>query len=412
MLKVLLVHNYYQQAGGEDQVVADEAWLLEQHGCQVLRYHRHNDEVAELGRAQTARATLWSRQSYRELQTLIKRERPDVMHCHNLFPLISPAAWRAARDAGVPVVQTLHNFRWLCAGGAFLRDGKPCEDCLGKLPLAAVRHACYRGSRAGTAVVAAMQVWHRWRGSLGWVDRFIALSQFSRQKFIAGGLPAERLVVKPNFLTAEVEPGEGRGRNALFVGRLSEEKGVELLLAAWKQLAAPMRLTIVGDGPLAPLVEAAAKEDSRITWLGRLSPADVYAQIREAACLLLPSTCYENFPKTLVEAYAHGTPVIAAGHGSLRELVAPGNNGFLFRAGDAGDLAATVTSFPANAADRLRLRTRARETYLNRFTSAENWRQLRNIYRSVLAHPEKALADQDSSTASLALATAFKEGTP
>lgn len=411
MLKVLLVHNYYQQAGGEDQVVADEAGLLEQNGCKVIRYHRHNDEVTHMGRMQAAAATLWSRRGYRELRTLIRCERPDVMHCHNLFPLISPAAWKAARDAGVPVVQTLHNFRWLCAGGAFLRQGRPCEDCLGKLPLPALRHACYRGSRAGTGVVAAMQVLHRARGSLGWVDQFIALSQFSRDKFVAGGLPAERLVVKPNFLTSDVEPGDGRGHNALFVGRLSEEKGIEVLLAAWQKLTTPVRLTIVGDGPLAGQVAAAASRDARITWLGRLPPAEVYAQIREAAFLVLPSTCYENFPKTIVEAYAHGTPVIASGHGSLTELVAPGINGFTFRAGDASDLATTVTGFPLQGPERLRLRAQARETFVEHFTAAENWRQLRQIYELALAFPSSANTQCEPPKPILALATAGKEGT-
>lgn len=410
-MKVLLVHNYYQQAGGEDQVVADEAWLLEHNGCEVIRYHRHNDEVAKLGRMQTAAATLWSRRSYRELRGLIRREKPDVMHCHNLFPLISPAAWRAARDAGVPVVQTLHNFRWLCAGGAFLRNGKPCEDCLGKLPLPALRHRCYRGSTLGTAVVAGMQLLHRGRGSLGWVDRFIALSQFSREKFIGGGLPAERIAVKANFLPTEVEPGDGRKGNALFVGRLSEEKGLEVLLAAWRKLTAPIPLTIVGDGPLAPQVQAAANSDPRITWLGRLPPPEVYAQIRQAGFLVLPSTCYENFPKTIVEAYAHGTPVIASGHGSLSELVASGINGFTFRAGDAADLATTIAQFPESDAERIRLRRQARETYMKHFTAEENWRQLRNIYQSIspsLLHPHPA---SDKGTEVLELVTAGKEAT-
>jgi glycosyltransferase involved in cell wall biosynthesis len=253
-----------------------------------------------------------------------------------------------------------------------------------------------------------MQMWHRFRGSFDLVNRFIALSQFSRSKFVAGGLPSGRITVKANFLTNEVEPGEGAEGNALFVGRLSEEKGLEVLLAAWRHLKSPIRLTIIGDGPLAGQVKTASDEDARIKWLGRLPQEQVYAHVAQAGFLVLPSACYENFPKTIVEAYAHGTPVLASDHGSLRELVTPGVTGFTFRPGDPADLAKQIETFPMAGRDYIRLRAEARQTYLSRFTADENWRQLLNIYEGILPSSRASTTCNFSSSA-LALAAERRE---
>lgn len=251
--RVLLCHNFYQEPGGEDQVYADEGLLLESFGHEVIRYSRHNDDIANMSRLQTARATFFNKQTLEEVRKLIRKEQPDVLHCHNTFPLISPAIYVAANEAGVPVVQTLHNFRLLCPSALFLRNGRPCEDCLGKLlAWPGVLHACYRRDRAATAVVAGMLAVHRLGGT--WVRRvqqFIALSEFSRRKFIEGGLPAGRLAVKANFMRNDPGYGGGRGGYAIFVGRLAAEKGIEALLAAWRRLKTPLPLKIVGDGPLA-----------------------------------------------------------------------------------------------------------------------------------------------------------------
>ena len=236
-LKVLACHNYYQQPGGEDECFHIETNLLESEGHEVVRYTRHNDDIMRMNRMRVAKNTIWNRRTYAEIRDLIQRERPDVMHCTNTFPLISPAAYYAAQREGVPVVQSLHNYRLICANGQFLRDGKTCEKCLSKAtPWPAVYHACYRDSVLGSAVVAGMLTYHRIsRTYQEHVNVFVALTEFARSKFIEAGIPAHKISVNPNFLTINPEPGSGSGGYAVFVGRLSPEKGIDILLETWAQ---------------------------------------------------------------------------------------------------------------------------------------------------------------------------------
>ena len=248
--------------------------------------------------------------------------------------MISPAAYYAARAENVRVVQTLHNFRILCPNAIFFREGRPCEDCLGRsIPWPGVVHKCYRGSRTASAASAAMLIAHRTLGT--WqkaVDVFIALTQFSRKKFIQGRLPAEKIAVKANFVYPDPGIGAGTGEYAVFVGRLSAEKGLDTLLDAWKVLRENVALKIVGDGPLAAIVEEAAANDSRIEWLGRKSAEEVYALIGQAKFLLCPSNCYENFGRVIVEAFVKGTPVVASDLGAMAELVDHGDHRAAIRA--------------------------------------------------------------------------------
>jgi len=401
-MKVLFCHNFYQQAGGEDQVFADESRLLESRGHQVSRYTLHNDDIADMGRLEVARRTFWNGDSYVGLRTLIARERPDVMHCTNTFPLISPAAYYAARAEGVPVVQSLHNYRLLCPNSVMLRDGRACEDCLGKwIPWPAVVHACYRESRAASAVVAGMLSMHRMlRTYQRMVSVYIALAEFSRRKFIAGGLPAERIVVKPNFVDPDPGPGAGGGRHAVFVGRLSVEKGIDVLLAAWSRLKDQTRLKIVGDGPLAETVRQAAAADPRIEYLGRRPRQEVADLMGDAACLIMPSICFEHGPKSLIEAYAKGTPVIASRVGAMAEQVADGVTGLLFSPGDPCDLAVKVADLLRGACHREPMRRAAREAYETSYTAEPNYRALLAIYQRACGQPieSSALAASPPST--------------
>jgi glycosyltransferase involved in cell wall biosynthesis len=382
-VKVLACHNFYQQPGGEDQVFADETRLLETRGHSVLRFTLHNDDIAHMGRLEVARRTLWNRDSYRTLRTLMASERPDVVHCTNTFPLISPAVYYAARAEGIPVVQSLHNYRLLCANSLMLRDARACEDCVGKFfPWPAIQHRCYRDNRAASAVVAGMLTTHRTlRTYRRMVSVYVALAEFSRRKFIEGGLPADRIVVKPNFVDPDPGIGAGRGGYAVFVGRLSAEKGLDVLLAAWSHLAEHIPLKIIGDGPLAEMVQTAAAADSRIEYLGRRNRQEVCDLIGDAACLVMPSVCYEHGPKALIEAYAKGTPVIASRLGAMAEQVVDGLTGRLFVAGDPTDLAARVSEFFRNAVSRVAMRHAARETYEQRYTAEPNYRALLAIYQ-------------------------------
>jgi len=386
-MKILLCHNHYQQPGGEDQVYADEGWLLESHGHEVIRYTRHNDDVDRLGRLRLAEQTVYNRETAAELRELIARRRPDVMHCTNIFPLISPAAYDAAHEAGVPVVHSLHNYRLLCPGSLLLRNDRVCETCLGKrFPWPAVLHGCYRGDRKASAVVTAMNTWHNLRGT--WrhrVDRFIALTHFARNKFIEGGLPAERITVKMNFVHPDPRPGPGGGGYALFVGRLTAQKGVESLLEAWQKVGSRLPLRIAGDGPLADRVRRAAAANPAVSFLGRRPLEEVMDLLGGAEMLVFPSVGHEHCPKTILESYAKGTPVVAAGLGAVAELVHHGRTGLHFTPGNPGDLAAKAAELQNSPDRRTRMRQAARAEYENRFTAEPNYRALMGIYEEVTA---------------------------
>ncbi|MGI8687802.1 MAG: glycosyltransferase family 4 protein [Thermomicrobiales bacterium] len=387
-MRVLVVHNRYQQPGGEDMVFAAEAALLMAHGHVVEQLVFDNDAIAShrstLDSAWLAGATIWSRQGHTAVRDAIRTFRPDVVHFHNTFPLISPAGYYAARAEGVPVVQTLHNFRLLCANGLFYRDGHICEDCLGKpVPLPGVVHACYRDSRTASGAVVTMLTAHRalhtWTRM---VDRYVVTGEFQRQKFMQGGLPAEKLVVKPNFVP-DPSIGGGRGNYALFVGRLSPEKGIRTLLRAWEQLAGKIPLKIAGDGPLAGDVADAQRRVPGIEWLGHVSPATVMTAMQDAALLVFPSEWYEGQPRTILESFAAGTPVVAADLGAMGELIRAGHTGVHFRPGDPGDLARAVAEAFADPTALARMRERKRAEFESRYTAEENYRRLIEIYREV-----------------------------
>jgi glycosyltransferase involved in cell wall biosynthesis len=384
-VRVLLIHNKYQQAGGEDQVFAAEGELLEAHGHQVLRYTVHNDQVADMNLETLAEATIWNRSSYRDLRALVREEQPDVAHFHNTFPLISPAGYYAIKAEGKPVVQTLHNYRLVCPNALFFRDGHTCEDCLGRTPpWPGVLHACYRGSRPASGAVAAMLTAHRLlRTWTRMVDVYIALTEFARDKFVQGGLPAERIVVKPNFLHPDPEPEESLEDYALFVGRLSVEKGVNVLLAAWERLGDRMPLKIVGDGPLADVVVQGARRLKNVEWLGRRPGEQALELMKRARVLILPSICYENFPLVVAEAFAVGLPIIASDLGSLASLVDPGRTGLLFRPNDPKDLADKVRWTLEHSDQLASMRWEARSEFETKYTAERNCERLLSIYESV-----------------------------
>ncbi len=269
-MRVLFVHNHYRQHGGEDESFPAEVDLLRGTGHEVVTYTQHNDRVETLGRLRSAARTVWSSESYGHLRELMRDTNPHVVDVQNFFPLISPSLYHAAHAERVPVVQTLGNYRMMCPNALFFRDGRVCEDCRDKrVPWPGVLHACYRQSRLATAPVAAMLTVHRlvgtWRHK---VTLYAARTEFSRQKFIQGGLPAEKIVIKPNFVGPDPGVGEHRGGFALFVGRLSPEKGIRTLLEAWKSSCSGLGLKIIGDGPLRPMVESAARETAGIDCLG------------------------------------------------------------------------------------------------------------------------------------------------
>jgi len=386
-MRIVLAHNFYQQPGGEDSVFRSEYDLLRLHGHDVVRYELHNDAVQGMGRLAVLGATMWNRRSHAEILALATSHRADIVHFHNTFPLISPSGYAAARAAGAAVVQTLHNFRLLCPGAVFFRDGKVCEQCLGlRIATPAIANKCYRDSRVASAAVTTMLATHRALGT--WadaVDAYVTPTRFARDKFVAGGLPPDRLFVKPNFLDPDPGPGDGDGGYAIFVGRLSHEKGLGTLLAAWEVLSESVPLKIVGDGPLAPQVQDLVARNRAVEWLGRRAPAEVYDLIGRAALLVFPSECYETFGRVAAEAFAKGTPVIASNHGAMADVVAHDRTGLVFRPGDGPDLARQVRRLLGDPPMIARTRAAARREYLDKFTGPINHEQLLAIYRRALA---------------------------
>lgn len=382
-MKVLFCHNYYQQTGGEDVSFDDEVALLRSRGHSVVTYLRHNDEAAQTSRVRLTLDTFWSRRSYREVRRLIAEHRPDIVHCTNTFPLISPSVYYAARRSGVPVVQSLRNYRIMCANGLFFRDGKVCEKCLCKpTPWPSVIHRCYRGSAVSSAVVTAMvgSHWHlgTWTRA---IDLYITLTHLAKAKFVAAGLPEDRIRVKPNFLPADPGMGRGDGGYALFVGRLSEEKGVATLLEAWSRDEVAMPLRIIGDGPMAPLVrEAAGRRPDRIRWLGSQSREQVFDAIGDATCLIVPSLGFETFGRAIMEGFAKGVPVVASRLGAMAELIDDGVTGLHFTPGDADDLLGKLAMLAGDDVLRQRMRDTARRRYLAHFTADANYSELISLY--------------------------------
>lgn len=388
-----MVHNYYLQSGGEESVFDSERNLLFHRGHQVFVYTAHNAQLEKLNFLGMARNAFWNKNSYKDLRSFIREYRPRVVHFHNIFPLISPSAYYAVKAEGLPVVQTLHNYRLLCPNALFYRDGHVCEDCLGRfVPWPGVVHRCYRGNMAASGVVAGMLTVHRALGTwIRMVDVYIALTEFAREKFIEAGFPEEKIVVKPNFVYPDPGTGDGKGNYVLFVGRLSSEKGIDTLLAAWRKLGGNMNLKIIGDGPLASKVIEAVHRLKGVEWLGRKSREEVFNLMKKSSFLVFPSVLYEGFGMTIIEAYATGLPVIASNIGSASFLVDPGRTGLHFNPGDPEDLAAKIEWALQHPRELAEMRREARAEYEAKYTADINYERLINIYQLAITRAKGKL---------------------
>lgn len=382
-MRVLLAHNRYAHRGGEDTVFDQERALLRSRGHEVHEYVRENRHIDPSQRATLGLSTVWSSEAHAAIKALIERTRPDVLHVHNTLPLISPAVYYAAADCGVPVVQTLHNYRLLCANGMLLRASQVCEDCVGHaVGWSAVRHGCYRGHRAATAAVVGAMALHRavgtWRRK---VARYIALCEFARNKLLQAGLPPERVVVRPNFARDDFAGRDllhNERDGALFLGRLSVEKGVNVMAEAWRA-GLDVPLTVMGAGDLEPALRQALGAGPH-RMLGFVDD-DLRADgLQRAAFVVMPSLVYEGFPMVVAEAYSAGTPIIASRLGALAELVDDGVTGLHVDPGDPVDLAAKVRWAHAHPEAMRAMGRRAREVYLQRYTADVSYRRLIEIY--------------------------------
>jgi glycosyltransferase involved in cell wall biosynthesis len=389
-VKILVLHNEYQHRGGEDVVVENEVELLRSSGFEVRVHIVSNKKVNALAsKLFAAIGSVFSIRSFRLVKDLIRSWQPDVVHVHNFFPLLSPSVFYACRSAGVAVIFTLHNYRIVCPTALLMHDGRVTERSIRSGPWWSLTHRVYRRSLVGTFMLCfliwihkRLRTWHRT------VDRFIVLTEFARQRFVSAGLPAQALVVKPNFVAAASAVGAARA-GFLFVGRLSAEKGVDVLLDAAGQLRRVsgdrrVEVAVAGTGPLDEKVSKGCVEH-----LGALSAGAVRERMQSAAALVIPSNWYEGFPMVLVEAYASGLPVIASRIGALAELVEDGVTGLLFEPGNPGDLAAKMTWALNNADEMLRMGEAARRRYELLYAPQQNVSQLVSIYRAAISARER-----------------------
>jgi len=389
-MKILLVHNTYQQPGGEDVVFESERRLLEGAGHEVVSYVRSNKELGNatgLHLVAVMPRMVWSLDSRRDFAAVLDEKQPDIVHIHNTFMVISPSIYSACRERKIPVVQTLHNFRLLCPASNCYRDGKVCNECLDYGLLRSVRYGCYRNSRGATAGVALMLAVHRklhtWRES---VTRFIALTEFAKQKFVAAGFPSNKFVVKPNFVDPDPRERSGAGDYAVYLGRFAQEKGLDVLLDAWKQLPVQYPLQIIGDGPEREALEAKARglQLSGITFRGRLAREDAMTSIKNSRFVVVPSTWYETFGMCIAEAFACGTPVLCSRLGAMQEIVKDHGDGLHFTAGDASDLAEKVEWAWRHPGELAQMGRAGRRKFESDYTAEKNYSLLMSIYEQTL----------------------------
>ncbi|MFI6054271.1 glycosyltransferase [Streptomyces violascens] len=392
-MHILVVHNRYSSAqpSGENKVVDQEVELLRAAGHRVEVFERRSDDIAARslpGKVAVPLLVPWNPGVRAELTARLRAEQPDVVHIHNVFPLLSPAVLAACADAGVPAVATLHNYTQLCPPGTLQRAGRPCTECVGKAPLPAVRHGCYRNSRLATVPLAVSLSVNRRRWWSG-VEGFFCISAAQRDVLVRAGMPPERLAVKHNFVP---EPGARRtadGEHVLFLGRLAEAKGVRLLMAAWDEIAAGggvgVPLVIAGAGPLEREVTAWAAGRDDVRYVGLYDTAECQKAIARSVAVVAPSTWLEAFGLVVVEAMAAGVPAVAAGHGAFVELVEDGVTGLLHQPREAASLASCLRRIAAEPDRNREMGRAARSRYEQGFSPAVGLERLVEGYRTAIA---------------------------
>ncbi len=395
-MRILLVHNRYRSdaPSGENRVVDQESEALASLGHEVMRFGRSSDEIDRWPVSKKASLpvrTIWSREAYGDLRAALHQHHPDVVHIHNTFPLLSASVLYACRDARVPAVATIHNYRLGCANGMFFRGGAVCHDCTRGLPVRAVLHNCYRESRAASGTRVLEMSLHRqaWRSLL---SAYVFISASQRDLLSGLDLPSDRVFVRHNLIPCRDRLQAARTATVVYAGRLHEVKGVRLLMAGWdsyrKSASDPgLRLIIVGGGPLEEQVAVWASTRPSVEMMGTVSGDRCAELISAARAVLLPSTWEETFGLVAVEAMAAGVPPIAAGHGSFTELITPGVDGVLFSPGDSAALALAIADVERNPEQYEAFGDQARKTYEKRFDPQRSVEELLEIYRFAITNP-------------------------
>ncbi len=388
-MRILMIHNRYQAAGGEDASTDAQVALLRDSGHEVVLLEDSNERIEELGGVRTAARSVWSRDAKSRVEAILGKRPFDVVHVQNLFPLFSPSIYYAAAKFDVPVVQSLRNFRALCPEAMLHRDGNVCTDCVGRsVAWPGVKNKCYRGSTAGTAVVAAMSSGHRLVGT--WksrVARYVTPSRYARQVYVDGGWNPDQIDVIPNFVYPDPGPASGGGGYVAYAGRLAPAKGLDTLLDAWRDGGFELPLKIVGEGPLKNYVRGAARANPLIEYLGEVDAAAVSDLIGDAMFVVVPTRGIETFGRVAAEALARGTPAVVAGHGGLSEVISDGRSGVLFPPGDVAALVGAVKTISADPSRLATMREVARSDFLDRFAGERVLESWIDLYRLVMAKP-------------------------
>ncbi len=373
--------------------------MLRARGQEIFEHVLDNATIQQSNLLTVGRESIWNVREADRVQALIREIKPDIMKVDNFYPLLSPSIFKAAKDLGVPTVLSVRNYRLVCPSANIFRDGHVCTLCVGKkLALPAIRYRCYRDSYAQSASVVASNAFARVRGV--WhdlVDRYVAVSSFVKNQLVLGGYPEQKIVIKPNFIS-DSGIGDGEGGYALYVGRLTEEKGIRSLIDAWQGVSPKLSLKIIGDGPLEPLVQLASQSNPQIEHLGRRPLAEVIQLLGQAAMLIFPSVWYEPFGRSVVEAYSKGTPVVAAATPPMQAMIQQGRTGLLYTAGDAQALSVAVNSLVGAPETLAAMRRNARERYLEAYTEKQNYEQLMAIFRSVMSSPADRAQPEDAAS--------------
>ncbi|MFA5059056.1 MAG: glycosyltransferase family 4 protein [Candidatus Omnitrophota bacterium] len=394
-MKILMIHNHYQQYGGEDAVAKAEYSLVSRYGHEVYFYERSNKEIKNLSPLERIKSFLnlsWSDKTYSEVRAIIQKFCPDVVHVYNAFFMVTPSVYFACRDEGVAVVQSLYNFRWLCANAVFLRKGKFCSECMYYSRWRSVLHGCYRNSSLLTAVIVKMLNNH-WKKKtwINLIDGYITATEFSRRKFIESGIAPEKIIVKPHFIDPDPKARNVCGNYALYIGRISEEKGIRVLLDAWASLS-DLPLKIIGVGPLLSEIKKMIKEKNmnHVEILGYCSDEECAKYLNRAKFVVVPSVGYDNFPRAIVEAYAVGVPVLASSREGIKEYIKETFTGVIFNTGDAKDLVQKARWFQQNNdVAILEMGRNARLEYEEKYTAQKNFEYLNNIYQMAIENYKK-----------------------
>lgn len=393
-MKILIVHNFYQQPGGENVVFRGERDLLLEEGHEVTTFERDNREIRGfklLKKIGLIGSSVWARNSNRDLIKIISKKKPSIAHFHNTFPLISPSGYYVCRRREIPSIQTIHNYRLFCQKGSFFRVGRICLSCSGKkLSWPGIARRCYHGSFLQSAVVSTSNFIHRTAGTFeNLIDGYISLTQFSKKLLIENGIPERKIFVKPNFVHPDPGAGVIKGEFGIFVGRLSEEKGIPTLLRALKEIPF-VSIKIIGEGPLEFRIHELQRGEKarKLDFLGYKKHEVVMDLMQRARFLVFPSECYEGFPMAIAESFSCGTPVITSRLGSMAEIVEEGKTGLFFNPGDSGDLAEKIKwawEHPSNIKE---MGKEARFEFEKKYTGKKNYSILMGIYKKVLQNHE------------------------